>query len=168
MILNAHIRGQYYHAESWPEKAELIADVMENLRFERADAPWVSAGECAEFSFANQRRTEASDWWPDNHLQISVNSATGFGGLVWFVMRDDAPEGDISEHIWISDNPNPPDFDPRVVADPGIPHFFDPRSAIPTEDVRAALEEFCRKSTGDRPECIQWVHGDMDGQRNEG
>lgn len=167
MILNARIHGKYHYAESWPEKYDLISEVMENLRFERTDSPWVDPGEIAEFMFATQRRTDSSDWWPDNHLQISVNSATGFGGLVWFAMRDQVPEGDIAEYIWISDNPSPPSFDPRVVADPGVPHFFDPRSAIPAEDVRAALEEFCKKGTGDRPECIHWVQGDLDGTRNQ-
>jgi hypothetical protein len=28
-------------------------------------------------------------------------------------------------YVWVSDNPTPPDFDPRVVSDPGVPYFFD-------------------------------------------
>ena len=63
---------------------ELIAEVMENLRSENLDSPWVSPGEVATFMFAEGRHSEAvRDWWPDNTLQIAVNSTTGYGGLVW-------------------------------------------------------------------------------------
>ncbi|MFE2568150.1 Imm1 family immunity protein [Streptomyces mirabilis] len=73
--------------------------------------------------------------------------------------------GEVYESVWISDNPQPPCFDPRVVSDPGYPLFHDPASALPLERVRAALEEFCRAGTGERPECISWAPGDANGQR---
>ena len=147
---------------------ELIAEVMENLRSENLDSPWVSPGEVATFMFAEGRHSEAvRDWWPDNTLQIAVNSTTGYGGLVWSATQERALRDEVSEYIWVSDNPNPPDFDPRVVSDPGVPYFFDPKSTLPVVQVRAALEEFCRAGTGDRPECIRWVHGEMNGQRHD-
>ncbi|MFJ8746515.1 Imm1 family immunity protein [Embleya sp. NPDC127516] len=65
----------------------------------------------------------------------------------------------------MSDNPEPPDLDPRVVSDPCYPLFHDPSSALPIPRIRAALEEFCRAGTGERPECIDWVVGGMNGQR---
>ncbi|MFD8767103.1 Imm1 family immunity protein [Streptomyces mirabilis] len=168
MILNAVIHGRYHYAESWPEKARLVDEVMENMRSERRDQPWISPGEIATLMFADRRHSESvDDWWPDNTLQVAVNLESGYGGLVWFVTQERAMKDEISEHIWVSDNPNPPDFDPRVVSDPGVPFFFDPRSALPIDRVRAALEEFCRHETGDRPECIRWVHGEMNGQRYE-
>ncbi|WP_398900972.1 Imm1 family immunity protein [Streptomyces sp. 1114.5] len=36
---------------------------------------------------------------------------------------------------------------------------------MPVPEVRAALEEFCRMGTGNRPECIRWVCGYMNGYR---
>ncbi|MEU9079159.1 Imm1 family immunity protein [Kitasatospora sp. NPDC048538] len=51
----------------------------------------------------------------------------------------------------------------RVVFDPGDPRFHNPRSCLPVLEVRAALEEFCRMGTGNRPECIHWVRGYMNG-----
>nr|WP_121175647.1 Imm1 family immunity protein [Streptomyces sp. 1114.5] len=56
-------------------------------------------------------------------------------------------------------------LDPRAVSDPGEPRFHDPRSCLPVPEVRAALEEFCRMGTGNRPECIRWVCGYMNGYR---
>ncbi|MET7749740.1 Imm1 family immunity protein [Micromonospora sp. NPDC005367] len=39
------------------------------------------------------------------------------------------------------------------------------RSVLPLAQVRAAVEEFCRTGTGDRPECIRWVRGEINGER---
>jgi hypothetical protein len=99
------------------------------------------------------------DWFPDNVLQIGVNRETGYGGLVWSASQGRAGKDYVSEYIWVTDNPSPPDFDPRVVSDPRVPYFFDPRSVLPLDQILAALEEFCSLETGDRPECVQWVHG---------
>jgi hypothetical protein len=168
VILNAVIHNRYHYAEIWPEKVALISEVMQNLRFERRDQQWVSPGEIASFMFADGRHSESvRDWWPDNTLQVALNSETGYGGLVWFATQERVARDDISEHIWVSDNPGPPDFDPRVVSDPGVPYFFDPRSTLPVGQIRTALEEFCRLGTGDRPECVEWVHGEMNGQRHD-
>lgn len=168
MILNAIIHGKYEYAQSWPEMASLIDEVEHRLRSERLDSPWVSPGEVATFMFAGSRHSRSErGWWPDNALQVSVNSNTGFGGLIWYASQSRIVEGEISEHIWVSDNPSPPDFDPRVVSDPSIPVFFSVRSVLPIARVRAALEEFCRVGTGNRPECIQWVHGELNGERHD-
>ncbi|MER7735969.1 Imm1 family immunity protein [Streptomyces erythrochromogenes] len=37
-------------------------------------------------------------------------------------------------------------------------------STLPLAQIRAALEEFCRKGTGGRPECISWVKGEINGE----
>jgi immunity protein Imm1 of predicted polymorphic toxin system len=103
-------------------------------------------GEDARFSFSDRRHS--GDDWPDNYLVVSVNRSTGYGALIWYVTKDFPQQDGVYGQIWISDNPRPPDFDPRVVSDPGEPAYHDPRSAIPVADVRAALEEFCR--TGHR------------------
>jgi Immunity protein Imm1 len=96
-----------------------------------------------------------------------VNTETGYGGLTWFVTQDRAvAAGDeIADHVWVTDNPSPPGFDPRVVSELHYPVFYHPNSTIPAAQVQAALEEFCRTSTGDRPECVRWVHGTVSGER---
>ncbi|MEU5310729.1 Imm1 family immunity protein [Streptomyces sp. NPDC021562] len=168
LILNAVIHGNYRYARSWSEMEPLIAEVTGNLRSERSDLPWLAPGEIALFMFAEGCHSESvRDWWPDNTLQVAVNSETGYGGLVWFATQERVTKNEISEYIWVSNNPSPPEFDPRVVSDPGVPYFFEPRSALPVDQIRAALEEFCRLGTGDRPECIEWVHGEMNGQRHD-
>ncbi|MFI8235580.1 Imm1 family immunity protein [Streptomyces sp. NPDC085900] len=167
MILNAIVHGERVYAETPKEVADLIEEVMHNLSFEKADGPWVDPGEDAWFMWADKRLGESE--WPDNHLQVAVNTSTGYGGLIWFVTGAAAERMDdeISNSIWISNNPTPPEFDPRVVADPGFPLFHDRRSTIPVSLVRLALEEFCRAGTGDRPNCLGWVRGEMNGTRLE-
>ncbi|MDW6059300.1 Imm1 family immunity protein [Streptomyces sp. FXJ1.4098] len=169
MILNAVIHGRYHYAQTWVEMEELIAEVVENSIPEQP-GPGINPGEDACFMFARDRHSaETFSWWPDNYLRIAVNPETGYGALVWFVSaeRHAEPDDEISKHFWVSDNPNPPDFDPRVVSDPGYPKFHDPRSTLPIAQVRAALEEFCREGTGNRPQRIRWVTGEMDGQRHD-
>ncbi|MFB8130767.1 Imm1 family immunity protein [Streptomyces mirabilis] len=168
LILNILFRGDYLYADSESEMPALIAYVMENLRGERTDVDWISAGDDAVFSLAHARYTnDTFDWWPDNYLHVAANPSNGYGGLIWYVSAERAErvQDGISEHTWVSDNPNPPKFDPRVVRDPSFPRFHDPRSAIPVPLVREAIEEFCRVGTGDRPTCVKWVHSDTHGAR---
>ncbi|MGW1728044.1 Imm1 family immunity protein [Streptomyces sp. NPDC002306] len=143
---------------------------MENLRGERTGLDWISAGDDAVFSFADRYHTnDTFDWWPDNYLHVAVNPSSGYGGLIWYVSaeRSQGSMDPIFDHTWVSDNPNPPQFDPRVVTDPSFPRFYDLRSAIPIPQVRDAVVEFCRVGTGDRPTCVQWVRGDTHGTRIE-
>ncbi len=89
-----------------------IADVVERI-FEALTAREEagSRSQIAELTFAR---------WPwegetvdtDNHLFVSVNKETGFGALTWYVMQGWPKEGDIYEQIWVTDNPQPPNFDP--------------------------------------------------------
>ncbi|WP_329260477.1 Imm1 family immunity protein [Streptomyces sp. NBC_01478] len=141
---------------------------MANLQGEKSGLGYISAGDDAVFSFARSRYTnETFDWWPDNYLHVAANPSTGYGGLIWYVSADRAEkvEDEVSKHTWVSDNPNPPKFDPRVVRDPSFPRFHDPRSAIPIGHVRDAVEEFCRVGTGDRPACVEWARSDTHGAR---
>lgn len=75
--------------------------------------------------------------------------------------------GEVSQSCWVSDNPEPPNVDPMVFSDPDCPMCFDPRSTLPIRSIRAALEEFCRVGTGERPQSVQWVRGDINGERLE-
>lgn len=165
MILNVRIGAEYYHAETWPDMFDLIDLVICEQRF---SIPGVGVGDPVSFSFAHERRTaETRGWWPDNYLRAGVNASTGYGGLVWYVSpkRAEASGDEVSQWCWVSDNQFPPGFDPKVFSDPGSPLCYDPRSTLPVSQVRSALEEFCRFGTGNRPECINWVHGEINGER---
>ncbi|WP_406177779.1 Imm1 family immunity protein [Streptomyces sp. NBC_00996] len=144
--------------------SRIISGVMENLCGEGGEGRGYTPGDDAWFSLASQRHSYEQRV-ADNHLRVAVNRQTGYGSLIWFVDGDSSRVGEVCESVWISDNPQPPRFDPRVVSDPGYPLFHDPSSALPLEQVRAALEEFCRIGTGERPECISWAPGDANGQR---
>ncbi|WP_308119935.1 Imm1 family immunity protein [Streptomyces sp. MBT84] len=150
------------------EMSALIAHVLGNLRGEKTDQGWVSAGDDAVFSLTPARYTnDTFDWWPDNYLHVAANPSNGYGGLIWYVTGERAKKAqdEISAHTWVSNNPEPPKFDPRVVRDPSYPRFHDPRSVIPTPLVRRALQEFCEVGTGDRPKCIEWALSDAHGAR---
>lgn len=169
--------------------SQLITEVVENLpdpepppKQESEPAPawvrealeslpkpdWPDGGMTAQFIFAGQR-LDMDDLTGqfDNYLHIAVNAATGYGALMWLVTEGTtvsvAPS--IAEHVWISDNPYPPAFDPDVISDPGFPRYHHPHSTLPVGQIRAAVEEFCRNGTGHRPECISWTPGELSGRR---
>lgn len=163
MILNAVVDRQWRHAETWPETTALIDEVFARLESE-SDYPYYSPGGDARFMFSGERHTGEGEM-PNNFLHVAANSSTGYGALIWFVSDDHPIKGGIFDHVWVSDNPNPPSFDPRVVSDPGEPKLHDLRSCLPVLEVRAALDEFCRMGTGERPDSIHWVRGYMNGYR---
>jgi hypothetical protein len=49
----------------------------------------------------------------------------------------------------------------------GGPLSFDPRCTLPGGRIRAAMEEFCRAATGERPDGVRWVHGGLSGARHD-
>ncbi|MDR7320654.1 hypothetical protein J2S44_000904 [Catenuloplanes niger] len=115
-----------------------------------------------------ERAPGAAEYVRDNHLTVSVNPETGYGALMWCVSdRVAAERGGVFGRVWLSDNPIPPDADPEVVADPGDGMLFDPGSTLPLSSVRAALAEFCRVRSGERPQGIAWVPGDLRGRRSD-
>ena len=170
MILNVTFHRSWRHAENEDERSALIAEVMENLRAEGTvminGGPWPTNGSLARFSLS-ERRHGPGEPSPDNYLVAAVNRSTGYGTLVWFVTPGFPRTGGIYDSAWVSDNPEPPDFDPRVVADPDVSVFQEPRNTLPLPRIRDALEEFCRIGTGDRPESIQWAQSSLWGQRLE-
>jgi hypothetical protein len=167
LILHVRIGPAYHYATEWSEMTGLVATVLSG---QKPSIPGIGTDYPVTFSFAERRHTaDTRDWWPDNVLHVGVNSATGYGGLVWYVSPDRAARSgdETSRHCWVSDNPRPPGFDPQVLSDPGAPLCFDPRSTLPITDVRTALEEFCRAGTGDRPEHVRWVLGEINGERHD-
>ncbi|WP_018351442.1 Imm1 family immunity protein [Longispora albida] len=167
MILNAFIHGQLSYAETWPDMQALIDEALSTLEAESL-SPHYDPGEDAWFMLSDRRHTGTGADWPQLMLHVSVNRATGYGAVIWLASGDYPGEGDIFDNAWVSDNPQPPAFDPRVVASPGEPRFHDPRSTVPIEQVRAVLEEFCRTGTGMRPEGVSWARSELNGIRFDG
>ncbi|UPT47303.1 MULTISPECIES: Imm1 family immunity protein [Streptomyces] len=101
----------------------------------------------------------AETLWPSSYLHVSVNASNGYGALRWFSTKP--PNGENENHmngfVWVSANPNPPTFDPRLILDASTPLYYPRESALPVAKVREALEEFCRVRSGVRPECIPWM-----------
>jgi hypothetical protein len=182
LILNVFAHGRWHRPASWPETEQLIAEVVENVpgptprtvpermtagllevlaSLPEANRPY--GGSTAEFTFANRR----PGWAFDSYLRVAVNARTGHGALTWMLVEGSTVVADpcVANHVWLSDNPVPPAADPYVIADPGLPRYHHPRSTLPVERVRAAVEEFCRDGTGHRPTCVDWTLGEMSGQR---
>lgn len=150
MILSVFFKDRWHYGER-VDASRLITEVMEELQGEGGIGRSYSPGEDAWFLLADQRC--GNEPVEGSNLRVAVNQRTGHGALVWFV-NPRFRKGGIHDHVWVSDNPEPPDLDPRVVSDPCYPLFHDPSSALPIPRIRAALEEFCRAGTGERPECV--------------
>ncbi|MER7172653.1 Imm1 family immunity protein [Streptomyces mesophilus] len=110
---------------------------------------------------------------PDNVLSISVDHSVGYGGVLWYcdgqlAQRISESAGvDVASHPWVSLNPSPPESDPRVLADPDCPTYFNRISALPLPVIRATVEEYFHAGTGFRPTRIQWVKGHFTGELYE-
>ncbi|MFF7458669.1 Imm1 family immunity protein [Kitasatospora sp. NPDC008115] len=155
MVLTVLINSEEHHATDEAGAERIISKVMESLDY----------GGIAWLSIDKQIREEGV--YADNTLKVVINRSTGYGGLVWHVGTAYPEQGGIYSHTWISDNPEPPTTDPMLLSDPWHPVSMEPASALPLTKVREVLGEFCRAGTGDRPACISWVKGKMNGEREE-
>lgn len=159
MILNVFLDKEWHHYESRDEVASVISSIMGDgeagIRTE-----WNRSDDVGAWLGFSDFRVEGNGM-PDNFLRVAVNDETRYGGLTWGV-TDKHPT---LSGVWISDNPNPPEFDPQVISDPGCPVLYEPHSTLPLILVRAALEEFCYSGTGARPESVKWVRGSVNGRR---
>ncbi|WP_443069026.1 Imm1 family immunity protein [Streptomyces sp. NBC_01278] len=170
LILNIFINGQTYHSSEWPTVQRIIDEVFGDLRQEGSSTiDSASKGVVVEFTLS-QNRTNQIDRALQNfesYLHVAVNHQTGYGALKWLLPPGSSVlvDATIAEHVWISDNPTPPDTDPRVMADSDLMRYHHLRSTLPIPAVRAAVEEFCRTGTGMRPSCIKWTPGDLSGRR---
>ncbi|MFE7588809.1 Imm1 family immunity protein [Kitasatospora sp. NPDC057512] len=141
-----------------PREVEEAVDQALTPSISPNSAPWA----IARFALLEEGRQVA-----DSNLSVSVNPENGYGALVWGVDGNSSRRGGIYDFSWISDNPDPPGFDPVLVSDPCFPRFHSPRSALPVEQIREAILEFCRSPFGERPECITWVTGELNGVRHD-
>jgi len=157
MPLEVRIEQDKYVAESQAQMLALIDRVMEELGNEGYE---IVDGQ--RYYTANQVATLSME---DDCLVVSLKKPSGYGALIWWSWMHSARTGGIYDKVWVSDNPNPPTTDPELVSDPFVPSFHDPRNAIPIDDVRKALQEYCR--VGDRPASISWAEGSTKGSRQE-
>ncbi|MET9881324.1 Imm1 family immunity protein [Actinacidiphila glaucinigra] len=160
IVLGEFNTGEIY-ARTEREVEDLIDHTMNNLlqRGTTSDG-FTIIPERAVISIVEGRYPEETDErWSNNLLYVSVNIKHGYGALKWWTRKvtKGAPEDDVSRFVWTSGNPNPPSFDPGLIADPGDPSYYPREAAIPVAQVRAALEEFCQARTGRRPECVPWL-----------
>ncbi|MFI1947957.1 Imm1 family immunity protein [Streptomyces virginiae] len=163
MILSLFFKGEWHYSEGPDQTSRLVAEVVESLRGEETGEPYFP-GEDAWFCLSGRRYSDAEPV-PGCNLRVAINPRHGYGALVWFADDQFHRSGGVYDSVWVSNNPEPIDFNPNVVSDPGYPLFHDQASTLPTSRIREAVEEFCRKGSGDRPECIDWVKGHVNGQR---
>ncbi|MEU8779969.1 Imm1 family immunity protein [Streptomyces sp. NPDC048606] len=166
MILNVSFAHEIHYAHALEEMLGLTSRVIEEMAKGNADSGPQYSGVTATFCMSKKRHTTSdAASLPDNFLTASVNGSSGYGALTWFTSSNRLGAKELVAHTWVSDNPNPPIFDPIVVGDSGSPVFHDRRSTLPIQEVTAAVEEFCRVGTGARPESIDWVAGTPAGHR---
>ncbi|MET8539084.1 Imm1 family immunity protein [Kitasatospora sp. NPDC004799] len=139
--------------ETREDAERLITWVMENA----------GSGRNAWFVFNEDEAGPSSD----STLMVAMDREAGYGGLVWCVSLRYPKRGGIYACTWVTDNPSPPEDDPKVISDAWTPVFMEPATVLPLPEVRKALEEFCREGTGDRPTCVGWVKGHLNGSRVE-
>jgi hypothetical protein len=161
VILAVRTDGDWRFEDPRGDVSRIVAAILDELA--APTGPGASSP-IAELTFS-PHRWEGPIADADNRLFASVNGKTGFGALTWYVLEGWPQTGGIYDDIWVTDNPHPVDFDPRVPSDPDSGAFYHPASAVTLDRVRTALEEFCTVGTGDRPECVSWVPGRIDGWR---
>ncbi|GAA2600513.1 hypothetical protein GCM10010435_94860 [Winogradskya consettensis] len=174
MLLSIDFKKELYRPRIDAELSGLIAHIFAKLDHERdasiafedgSQAPVLSPGDEAWCTFDERYRGEGEPPSGKALLRLAVNAATGYGSLTWMGTAPDGQSSDLYDHIWVSDNPQPLDWDPRVVGDPYVPTFHDPRNALPIFQIRSAVDEYCSTEDGERPAEIRWAHGEFDGQR---
>ncbi|MGW4897933.1 Imm1 family immunity protein [Kitasatospora sp. NPDC004240] len=153
MIFTVH--GQSFPMDDPGKVSSLIEEVV------GTSYPEDEIGERTWLGFAEKNDADIF-----SRLCVSANAATGYGALIWCAIPGRGIEDrEICKTLWISDNPQPPEADPYLVADPGYVSFHDRASAIPLAQVRSAVQEYISAGTGQRPKCVTWVAGEITGRR---
>ncbi|WP_436528559.1 Imm1 family immunity protein [Actinoplanes sp. HUAS TT8] len=167
MFLKMSLGKEEAYGDTAEEVAHLASEVLGGAGSASSPGEVAWPHSAASLSFIDARNGE-QDKFPHNFLFVSVNTATGFGALIWCVTDRSGKKGGAYDHVWISNNPNPPASDPQVVVESTAMSFHSPRSCLPIEQLRTVVEEFCVAGTGDRPEGIDWVQGHLNGWRADG
>ncbi|MFK0145324.1 Imm1 family immunity protein [Streptomyces griseus] len=149
------------YARSEAEIASLIDHIMSDLlQGGRTPEGFEIVPEHATVTIVEDGYPErAEKLWPASYLHVSVNTSNGYGALRWFSTTppNGEDENPMNRFVWVSANPDPPTFDPKLILDASTPLYYPRESAFPVAEVRAGLEEFCRVRSGVRPESIPWM-----------
>lgn len=145
-------------------KKRTVATSVDEVRLLAAEALTRTARkrEVGVLGFLEEEDGASRTTWPRQQLRLAANPDTGFGGLIWYAVRSSGDDP-ISGRVWVSDNPTPPTTDPRVISDTHVPIYLSRRSVLPMPRIEEAVEEFCLGGTGDRPGCIDWAEGQVNG-----
>ncbi|MFC8593247.1 Imm1 family immunity protein [Streptomyces atroolivaceus] len=161
MIVEVWIGAERNRVSDQHEVRKLIKRAMNELESERDVPIGFHAGTIASFHVFDVPAGREIPRFADNALTVGVNLATGYGGITWW--GEEIPENPDQVH-WVSRNQDPPNFDPRVTADPGYPLWYEKRNVIHAEQVASVIEEFCFNK-GRRPSLIKWEPSTVNGQR---
>ncbi|MFF2040427.1 Imm1 family immunity protein [Kitasatospora sp. NPDC058170] len=153
MVLRIDYAGDRKFPVGEAETSRTVVEALESSSFERRPVTFALMDPPAEFPVA--------------YLTVSVSADHSCGALVWWASGSLLEKGGVYGNIWLSDNPQPPVADPDVVSDAYTGRRHDPASTLPIHRIRTAVEEYRRTGTGARPECIDWVTGEMNGQRHD-
>ncbi|MCX4870845.1 Imm1 family immunity protein [Streptomyces sp. NBC_00257] len=161
MIVEFWIGGKRNLASDRHEVQKAIERALNEIESEREVPVGFYAGTIASFHVFNIPAGSEVPRFADNALTVGINRATGYGGMTWW--GEKIPEYPDQAH-WVTRNRNPPNFDPRVTADPGHPLWYDKRNVVPMKEVASALEDFCFNN-GKRPTVVEWEPSTVNGQR---
>ncbi|MEU3401781.1 Imm1 family immunity protein [Streptomyces filamentosus] len=161
MILEFRISGEVHHISEGIDIVKAIERTLQELEAEREVPVGFFPGTTASFHVFNIPAGSEVPRSAENSLVVGINRDTGYGGMTW--AGEEIPE-DPDQIWWILSNENPPQRDPRVIADQGYPLWYDKRNVLPLDAVKKALEEFCF-GNGKRPQSVQWEPGTVNGQR---
>ena len=162
MILEIRFDGIIRHPSGWEETGNVISECIRAISPKEIINGFYDGESTAVFYLIEPQAKH-----PSAYLHVSANEMSGYGALIWYTDGQPPRQGGIYEYAWISDNPAPSDVDHRLMSDSYLPTYHDPASAVPLPQIRTAIEEFCRSETGERPESINWVTGEIIGHRSD-
>jgi len=147
MNLNVRIRQRSYSIPGGEVTEEVIAEIISGVDPADRAGQVIDMNTTARLCFADEctygRHRPCS---VESHLRISLRRKSGFGAFIWI----DGEDKDTAL-AWISDNPAPPDFDPRLDSDPGN-LLHDPASAVPVgQFMRVLRSSAMRVQETDQP-----------------
>ncbi|MFE2916793.1 Imm1 family immunity protein [Kitasatospora indigofera] len=155
-----NIESDEYRPTRPDEVADLTSEAFRSITPQEISPGVHSVGTQAWFTVSEPDARN-----PSAYLRVTADERSGYGALSWW---SSVQTGGMYDFFWLSDNPDPSCWGPELIADPGSGECYEPASALPLAQVRAAIEEYCASDTGERPTCIGWVTGEFDGARHDG
>lgn len=161
MIIECWIDGEMRRVSARCEVEAAISKALNELYSEGKASVGIDPGSIATFHVFDVLAESDLPDRAENSLTVGVNRRTGFGGMIWW--GEEIRENPAQFH-WVSKSENPPGFDPRVIADPGQPLWYDKQSCVSLKEVELALKEFCFNA-GKQPTVVKWEPSTANGER---